>query len=118
MFFQKLPQLPRALETDSTDCSDMYSFIQQNQRIPSKKSIIHPPLHMNDNQIESVPQKFLLWRSLVSNFYMIGDARQVPSNFARDLRHLDQTSSREFHKVAVIYVAKGQEVFFSGLKTL
>ncbi|VDN50120.1 unnamed protein product [Dracunculus medinensis] len=106
---KKLPQLPRALETDSTDCSDMYSFIQQNQRIPSKKSIIHPPLHMNDNQIESVPQKFLLWRSLVSNFYMIGDARQVPSNFARDLRHLDQTSSREFHKVAVIYVAKGQE---------
>jgi hypothetical protein len=41
-------------------------------------------------------------------------ARQAPSaeSFARDLRHLDGTCSREVHKVAVIYVAKGQEVIF------
>lgn len=38
---------------------------------------------------------------------------QVPANFPRDLRHLDNTGSREVHKIAVIYVPDGPMVFCS-----
>ena len=35
---------------------------------------------------------------------------QTPSTFSRNLKHLDQTATRERHKVAVVYVGLGQEV--------
>lgn len=37
-------------------------------------------------------------------------AKDSPSNFQRDLRHLDSTICREVHKVAVIFVGKDQQV--------
>lgn len=53
--------------------------------------------------------KLLEWRSLSASLGFVPAVSSVHSNFQRDLKHLDQTSSREVHKVAVIYVAEGQE---------
>ncbi|KAJ1372174.1 hypothetical protein KIN20_034259 [Parelaphostrongylus tenuis] len=49
------------------------------------------------------------WRSFSASLGFIPNVSNVPSNFSRDLKHLDQTGAREVHKVAVIYVADGQE---------
>ncbi|VDK47411.1 unnamed protein product [Anisakis simplex] len=122
--FMGLPQLPGALETEPIECSDMYSFIQQNRRVlvdlcgaggstSIQRSIIdelyqHQP-QATSSQKTLVDDNLSLWRSVVSDFRLVSAVRQVPQNYARDLRHLDQTLSREVHKVAVIYVAKGQE---------
>lgn len=59
--------------------------------------------------VQSSPWAF---RQFAADLHLFQKAKQAPSaeGFARDLRHLDGTSSREFHKVAVIYVAKGQDV--------
>ncbi|CAL2030121.1 unnamed protein product [Caenorhabditis brenneri] len=53
--------------------------------------------------------KLLEWRSLSASLGFVPLVSQVHSNFLRDLKHLDQTASREVHKVAVIYVADTQE---------
>uniref|UniRef100_A0A158P5X4 Rap-GAP domain-containing protein n=1 Tax=Angiostrongylus cantonensis TaxID=6313 RepID=A0A158P5X4_ANGCA len=65
------------------------------------------------------------WRSFSASLGFVANVSNVPSNFSRDLKHLDQTGAREVHKVgriisfpfpqfcssqvAVIYVADGQE---------
>uniref|UniRef100_A0A9J2P0P2 Rap-GAP domain-containing protein n=2 Tax=Ascaris TaxID=6251 RepID=A0A9J2P0P2_ASCLU len=107
--FQGLPQLPRTLETEPIECSDMYSFIQQNRRVLVRPSSGQRSLAEEQSSQTLVDENSSLWRSLVSDFRLFSSTRQMPPNFARDLRHLDQISSREVHKVAVIYVAKGQE---------
>ncbi|CAI5437697.1 unnamed protein product [Caenorhabditis angaria] len=57
-----------------------------------------------------VPNTRLLeWRSLSASLGFVPTVSHVHPNFQRDLKHLDQTSSREVHKVAVIYVAENQE---------
>ncbi|VDM38745.1 unnamed protein product [Toxocara canis] len=108
--FQGLPQLSRTLETEPIECSDMYSFIQQNRRVLVELSNKQQSL-LDEQQLPQthIDENSSLWRSLVSDFRLISGTRKMPLNFARDLRHLDQTLSREVHKVAVIYVAKGQE---------
>ncbi|KIH53919.1 Rap/ran-GAP, partial [Ancylostoma duodenale] len=49
------------------------------------------------------------WRSFSASLGFVPNVADVPTNFSRDLKHLDQTCAREVHKVAVIYVADGQE---------
>ncbi|CAI2309070.1 unnamed protein product [Caenorhabditis sp. 36 PRJEB53466] len=53
--------------------------------------------------------KLLEWRSLSASLGFVPAVSSVHTNFQRDLKHLDQTSSREVHKVAIIYVSEGQE---------
>jgi len=49
------------------------------------------------------------WRQFTADFRLFDKAKEAPTNFQRDLRHLDTTLSREVHKVAVIYVGREQE---------
>ncbi|EFP01014.1 hypothetical protein CRE_20789 [Caenorhabditis remanei] len=53
--------------------------------------------------------KLLEWRSLSASLGFVPLVSQVHTNFLRDLKHLDQTSSREVHKVAVIFVGDTQD---------
>uniref|UniRef100_A0A1I7UD55 Rap-GAP domain-containing protein n=1 Tax=Caenorhabditis tropicalis TaxID=1561998 RepID=A0A1I7UD55_9PELO len=53
--------------------------------------------------------KLLEWRSLSASLGFVPLVSQVHTNFLRDLKHLDQTSSREVHKVAVIYATDTQQ---------
>uniref|UniRef100_A0A183BHY0 Rap-GAP domain-containing protein n=1 Tax=Globodera pallida TaxID=36090 RepID=A0A183BHY0_GLOPA len=49
------------------------------------------------------------WCRFVSSFGLLAKVRHAPSNFHREIRHLDLAQCREVHKVAVIYVAKDQQ---------
>lgn len=86
----------------------MYSYLQQCQRTPCVSSRKNRANVEADSPV--VEKKFALWRLLAADFHFVDSAKQTASNFARDVRHLDQTCARELHKIAVIYVAKGQEV--------
>ncbi|VDK59036.1 unnamed protein product [Gongylonema pulchrum] len=108
--FEKLPQLPRTLEADPIDCSDMYFFIQQNRRLATTSPLRrHSKPAKSSSSHAATEEKYILWRSLAADLRLFPGTRQIPQSFSRDVRHLDQTYSREVHKVAVIYVAKGQE---------
>lgn len=61
---------------------------------------------------DSVQSSPWAWRLLASDLRLFAKTRCSTTDvtsFARDLRHLDNTSSRELHKVAVVYVARGQD---------
>ncbi|KAL3997954.1 Rap/ran-GAP family protein [Acanthocheilonema viteae] len=106
--FDKLPQLPRTLQADPIECNEMYFFIQQNRRLTSVPALRH------SETVKCAPQalteeKYVSWHTLAADLRLFPGARQIPPSFNRDIRHLDHIYSREVHKVAVIYVAKGQE---------
>uniref|UniRef100_A0AAF5Q077 Rap-GAP domain-containing protein n=4 Tax=Wuchereria bancrofti TaxID=6293 RepID=A0AAF5Q077_WUCBA len=106
--FEKLPQLPRTLQADPIECNEMYFFIQQNRRLTTSISA------SRHSKTQCLPrtlteEKFVLWRTLAADLRLFSGTRQISPSFNRDIRHLDHTYSREVHKVAVIYVAKGQE---------
>lgn len=88
----------------------MYFFIQQNKRLTRCVPTLH---HSKTIECSSHPvtnEKRVLWHTLAVDLRLFASARQIPPSFNRDIRHLDHIYSREVHKVAVIYVAKGQEV--------
>uniref|UniRef100_A0A7I4XYD0 Rap-GAP domain-containing protein n=1 Tax=Haemonchus contortus TaxID=6289 RepID=A0A7I4XYD0_HAECO len=58
---------------------------------------------------KAAPSRLHEWRSFSASLGFVPSVSEVPLNFSRDLKHLDQTCAREVHKVAVIYVADGQE---------
>ncbi|PIO73574.1 hypothetical protein TELCIR_04446 [Teladorsagia circumcincta] len=58
---------------------------------------------------KAAPSRLHEWRSFSASLGFVPNVSEVPLNFSRDLKHLDQTCAREVHKVAVIYVADGQE---------
>uniref|UniRef100_A0A8R1Z3W2 Rap-GAP domain-containing protein n=1 Tax=Pristionchus pacificus TaxID=54126 RepID=A0A8R1Z3W2_PRIPA len=49
------------------------------------------------------------WRSMAASVGFIYDVVETRSSFTRNTKHLDQTLSRETHKIAVVYVGSGQE---------
>uniref|UniRef100_A0A1I7VVC3 Rap-GAP domain-containing protein n=1 Tax=Loa loa TaxID=7209 RepID=A0A1I7VVC3_LOALO len=107
--FEKLPQLPRILQADPIECNEMYFFIQQNRRLTTN---VLASRHLKTTKCStraSVEGKYVLWRTLAADLRLFPGTRQISPSFNRDIRHLDHTYSREVHKVAVIYVAKGQE---------
>uniref|UniRef100_A0A0N5AMM5 Rap-GAP domain-containing protein n=1 Tax=Syphacia muris TaxID=451379 RepID=A0A0N5AMM5_9BILA len=104
---KKLPHLSTAVESDPVDCTEMYAYLQQCNRLPCDSS---KRKYVKDNgESSKIDEKFALWRLLAADLHFIDSTKRIPANFARDLKHLDQTSTRELHKIAVIYVAKGQE---------
>ncbi|VDN07034.1 unnamed protein product [Thelazia callipaeda] len=107
--FDRLPQLPRTLDVDPVECSEMYFFIQQNRRLTSDVSSKRYPEIIECSEEKKIDKSRMLWRSLAADLRLFPGTRLTPPSFNRDIRHLDQTCSREVHKVAVIYVAKGQE---------
>lgn len=50
------------------------------------------------------------WHKFIASFGLLSLTRGQSDNFQRELRHLDSAHAREVHKVAVIYVAKDQQV--------
>lgn len=109
-FFQRLPQLPRTLQADPVECNEMYFFIQQNRRLTTSLSTLrHSKIVECPSQVLT-EEKYISWRTLAADLRLFPNVRQIPPSFNRDIRHLDHIYSREVHKVAVIYVAKGQEV--------
>uniref|UniRef100_A0A1I7Y6R0 Rap-GAP domain-containing protein n=1 Tax=Steinernema glaseri TaxID=37863 RepID=A0A1I7Y6R0_9BILA len=113
-------------QKQSVDSTPMLAFLQKCSRRPFSGHV--PPIparSKSDAAMTSAaaasaaafdvsPENYtedrsLAWRQFASNFQLIQSASNVPSNYIRDLRHLDGTLAREAHKVAVIYVAPGQE---------
>ncbi|MCP9260057.1 Ral GTPase-activating protein subunit alpha-1 [Dirofilaria immitis] len=106
--FQKLPNLPRILQADPIECNEMYFFIQQNRRLTTNMATLPHPKLVECSQALT-KERYVLWRTFAADLRLFSGMRQIPPSFNRDIRHLDHTYSREMHKVAVIYVAKGQE---------
>ncbi|KAK0424217.1 hypothetical protein QR680_008553 [Steinernema hermaphroditum] len=113
-------------QKQSLDCTPMLAFLQKCARRPFSGHAPPTPVRSKSDAAMTLvaaasvaafdvsPENYtedrsLAWRQFASNFQLIQSAANVPSNYIRDLRHLDGTLAREAHKVAVIYVAPGQE---------
>ncbi|ULU09399.1 hypothetical protein L3Y34_014066 [Caenorhabditis briggsae] len=114
--FDDLPRAPSSASNASSSklsspvegSAQFASMIETSRRQPQ-------PLGSPNNNNDSNPpafqpnSKLLEWRSLSASLGFVPLVSQVHTNFLRDLKHLDQTSSREVHKIAVIYVGDTQE---------
>ncbi|CCD73405.2 Rap-GAP domain-containing protein [Caenorhabditis elegans] len=107
--FDDLPDYPpsRGSPSPVDGAAQFTSMIETSRRQPQ-------PLGTSSAAHDHLPAftpnaKLLEWRSLSASLGFVPLVSQVHANFPRDLKHLDQTSSREVHKVAVIYVGESQE---------
>ena len=91
----------RAAQAQAT--MDMLAFIRRSNRKPMKIAE-----DKNKNIITEI-NPMRSWRKFAADFQLLKSVHSAPSQFPRELRHLDSTLSREVHKVAVIYVGEGQE---------
>ncbi|RCN29595.1 Rap/ran-GAP [Ancylostoma caninum] len=96
--------LPRPNNATTNNCSpDWMNILESSRRQPQPLKPVPPS---NGKPAISGLHE---WRSFSASLGFVPNVADVPSNFSRDLKHLDQTCAREVHKVAVIYVADGQE---------
>ncbi|KAK6054004.1 Rap/ran-GAP [Cooperia oncophora] len=79
------------------------AIVEDSRRQPQPLKPLPP------SAAKSAPSRLHEWRSVAASLGFVPNVSEVPLNFSRDLKHLDQTCAREVHKVAVIYVADGQE---------
>ncbi|CAI4222514.1 unnamed protein product [Auanema sp. JU1783] len=101
--FDALPQVTNNNKPLPVDIEPWVQILESSRRQPQ-------PLKTMARNPPSTPSARLLeWRSLAASFGFVPSVAEVPQNFNRDLKHLDSTSAREVHKVAVIYVAEDQE---------
>ncbi|KAI6202932.1 hypothetical protein M3Y94_00498200 [Aphelenchoides besseyi] len=101
-----------SLSTSSHEIAEMTAFVRQSRRRPiGLQSTTNLDGEETQKSAQLVQDSPWPWRQFAADLRLFCKARAAESeaNFSRDLRHLDQTASREFHKVAVIYVARGQE---------
>lgn len=84
---------------------EMLQFIQNSSRSPQENDQIE-----NTTYQEDVDNDKYSWLQFIASFGMLDMTRNAPNNFQREIRHLDTTTCREVHKVAVIYVGKDQQV--------
>ncbi|KJH53248.1 Rap/ran-GAP [Dictyocaulus viviparus] len=96
--------LPHATSPVSTTASPEWIAIVENSRREPQ-----PLKQVTTTTSQTAPTCLHEWRSFSASLGFVPGVSNVPSNFSRDLKHLDQTGARELHKVAVIYVADGQE---------
>ncbi|KAL6729909.1 hypothetical protein Aduo_000918 [Ancylostoma duodenale] len=96
--------LPRPNNATTNSCSpDWMNILESSRRQPQPLKPVPPS---NGKPTISGLHE---WRSFSASLGFVPNVADVPTNFSRDLKHLDQTCAREVHKVAVIYVADGQE---------
>uniref|UniRef100_A0A0K0G3E3 Probable Rho GTPase-activating protein CG5521 (inferred by orthology to a D. melanogaster protein) n=1 Tax=Strongyloides venezuelensis TaxID=75913 RepID=A0A0K0G3E3_STRVS len=111
-FFEKLPTFPKNYK-DPIDYKPMLDFIKKSKRHPLSRpstSDINKTTPSDDCCLVADNKEELgTWRQFVNDIQLIHHTCEIKSNFPRELRHLDTTLSREVHKIAVIYVGKGQE---------
>ncbi|CAJ0578761.1 unnamed protein product, partial [Mesorhabditis spiculigera] len=97
--------LTRPLESPThktpLDIDSWSQLIQGSRRIPQTLGTAPP----STSQMPTT--QLLEWRAFAASMGFVPAASEVPSNFARDLKHLDNTSAREVHKFALIYVPPG-----------
>ncbi|KAL3074845.1 hypothetical protein niasHS_014290 [Heterodera schachtii] len=111
---------------------EMLQFVQSSNRCPDERLIgqderhlaekcrnknIHNGTNIGDNDdfgdadagtsADAVERRG--WCRFAASFGLLARLRHAPSNFHREIRHLDLAQCREVHKVAVIYVAKDQQ---------
>lgn len=100
------------------DTAPWMNILENSRRQPQPlKPVSREPASAPSPRLFSVLQfdnhqflcRLVEWRSLACSLGFINSVAEVPPNFNRDLKHLDQTCSREVHKVAVIYVGEDQE---------
>ncbi|CAK5049731.1 unnamed protein product [Meloidogyne enterolobii] len=107
---------------------EILQFIQSSTRFPEEvtafngcdhvkseasKSEILDQLENDDNIIDPSTgdgSKYNCWRKFNATFGFFDSAKDSPSNFYREIRHLDSTVCREVHKVAVIFVGGGNDL--------
>lgn len=83
---------------------EMLQFIQNSSRSLQENDQIE-----NTTYQEDVDNDKYSWLQFIASFGMLDMTRNAPNNFQREIRHLDTTTCREVHKVAVIYVGKDQQ---------
>uniref|UniRef100_A0A914PTF8 Rap-GAP domain-containing protein n=1 Tax=Panagrolaimus davidi TaxID=227884 RepID=A0A914PTF8_9BILA len=108
--FEALPDFSSAMSASeraaqAQQAMDMLAFIRRSNRRPIKN------FSTKNNNKENIPKSSALqaWRKFAADFSFIKSTQSATTNFPRELKHLDNTSSREVHKIAVIYVAEGQD---------
>ncbi|CAD5210290.1 unnamed protein product [Bursaphelenchus xylophilus] len=91
------------------EVSKLLLHLKTSSRTP--KGLDQSNSEFDSSQTKSLQSHAQEWRVFMSDMQFTEDVRVPASeqNFPRDLRHLDQTLSREVHKVALIYVGMGQE---------
>nr|CAD2130005.1 unnamed protein product [Meloidogyne enterolobii] len=107
---------------------EILQFIQSSTRFPEEVTAFNGCDHVKSeaskseilDQLEkddSIPDpstgdlsKYNCWRKFNATFGFFDSAKDSPSNFYREIRHLDSTVCREVHKVAVIFVGGGNDL--------
>lgn len=115
--FDDLPRAPSSASQGSSlgspveGSAQFAAMIETSRRQPQPLGTAGPGISpMGSSTPPFTPNsKLLEWRSLSASLGFVPLVSQVHQNFLRDLKHLDQTSSREVHKIAVIYVGDTQE---------
>ncbi|CAD5206927.1 unnamed protein product [Bursaphelenchus okinawaensis] len=94
---------------DGVEVAKVMEHLKTNKRKPRKSR--SNMVEIDQRESKALESHAREWRGFMSDMHFIEDVRVPVSeqNFTRELRHLDQTLSREVHKVALIYVGMGQE---------
>ncbi|WKX92732.1 hypothetical protein Q1695_010622 [Nippostrongylus brasiliensis] len=99
--FDALPRPSNVVPTKAAP--EWMAILESSRRQPQALKPLPP------STLKTPPSRIHEWRSFSASLGFVPNVSEVPCNFSRDLKHLDQTNAREVHKVAVIYVADGQE---------
>ncbi|KAL7071848.1 hypothetical protein ACQ4LE_008404 [Meloidogyne hapla] len=102
---------------------EMLQFIQSSTRFPEEETTLNGCDYVKSETLKSEKvnqidegvdvtegSRIFEWRKFIATFGFFDSARDSPSNFYRELRHLDSTVCREVHKVAVIFVGGGTDL--------
>uniref|UniRef100_A0A914L5I3 Rap-GAP domain-containing protein n=1 Tax=Meloidogyne incognita TaxID=6306 RepID=A0A914L5I3_MELIC len=107
---------------------EILQFIQSSTRFPEEVTGFNGCDHVKSetakaelidqlDKDDSIPDpstgdlsKYNCWRKFNATFGFFDSAKDSPSNFYREIRHLDSTVCREVHKVAVIFVGGGNDL--------
>ena len=96
--FDDLPQEQLNKKPWPVDIGPWVKLIENSRRQPA------PLLAPKKETPPQPPSRLLEWRSFSSSLGFAQNVAEVPTNFNRDLKHLDQTCSREVHKVPFVPV--------------
>lgn len=102
---------------------EMLQFIQSSTRVPEEDITalngcdcvisvkVNSETNKQSNEAGNLKGSYAVdWRKFIATFGFFESANDSPSNFHREIRHLDSTVCREVHKVAVIYVGGGSDL--------
>uniref|UniRef100_A0A183CRF1 Rap-GAP domain-containing protein n=1 Tax=Globodera pallida TaxID=36090 RepID=A0A183CRF1_GLOPA len=111
------PEMLQYIQSSSRCPDQLFGVADDEQLLGKLEKKCHKNVRMrnddfalyNDGTLADAVENGDGWCRFVSSFGLLAKVRHAPSNFHREIRHLDLAQCREVHKVAVIYVAKDQQ---------